>query len=177
VNTSKMKSTGNEELSASVSQTLRGHFVKVDKNWPGESQLLKDCKTGPLTIQDPPFRIIDHTPVYHISVNKCPFEHSEFNSRKVHRWGWYVQPCLILASEDIPGEITLYVDTRVEDHYALWTATRVDPVWGFGSGASYDLVAWTPKIKGDSIKRAGFRLAHAHFLHVRWTPMFGHLQG
>lgn len=31
---------------------------------------------------------------------------------------------------------------------------------------SHDVIAWTPRVKGETIKRAGYRLVHAFMLEI-----------
>ena len=69
-----------------------------------------------------------------------------------------------LAVKGSAGTVKFYVDTRVAGFYLLWTVTRVD-YYEF-PGASYDMVAWTPRRQGDNIRTAGFRMTHAALLEL-----------
>lgn len=153
----------NSLLKAVTAQSVKGHSFKLDDALM-KVALLQDLESGPSSIQQQPYRKIDGRPVYHTSVNSPPFEVKDFDIAKLHKWGQLHHPMLALSSCEIGGEVKLYVDTRASGHYSLWTSTQIDEVWGFGSGASYDYVAWTPKTAGDSIQQAGFRLAHGALL-------------
>lgn len=45
----------------------------------------------------------------------------------------------------------VYVDTRIDGWYLLWIGNMVED-W------EYKVVAWTPRVGGDSIVKAGFRM-------------------
>lgn len=45
----------------------------------------------------------------------------------------------------------VYVDTRIDGWYLMWIGNMVEE-W------EYKVVAWTPKVGGDSIVQAGFRM-------------------
>ena len=45
----------------------------------------------------------------------------------------------------------VYIDTRIEGWYLLWIGNMVEE-W------EYKVVAWTPKVNGDSIVKAGYRM-------------------
>ncbi len=161
---STRKDCENSLLQAVTAQSIKGHSFKLEDSLLEGAALIQDLEAGPSKLKEQPYRKIDGRPVYHTSVNSPPFEVKDFDIAKLHKWGQLHHPMLALSSCEIGGEVKLYVDTRASGHYSLWTSTQIDEVWGFGSGASYDYVAWTPKTAGDSIRRAGFRLAHAALL-------------
>lgn len=153
-------------LQAITVQSIKGQAFVMPDILSDNSLLVTDLVARPARVQEQPFREIDGAAVFHCSVNRIPFEEHAFNSSKLHLWGRLNHPCVVLASYSIGGEIRLCIDTRRKGFYVLWTATRVDDVAEFGSGAAYDLVAWTPKVPGDTVKTAGFRLVHACLLEM-----------
>lgn len=153
-------------LQAITVQSIKGQAFAMPDSLSDNSLLVTDLVARPARVQEQPFREIDGAAVFHCSVNRIPFEEHTFNSSKLHLWGRLHHPCVVLASYSIGGEIRLYIDTRRKGFYVLWTATRVDDVAEFGSGAAYDLVAWTPKMPGDTMKTAGSRLVHACLLEM-----------
>jgi len=148
-----------------AAQTLMGQALSVDGLLGGTLADEKMITIKPST--EKPYRIIAGRPVFHIARNKPPEGVPKFDVRKLHRWGKIDHPCLLLSSEGIGGTITFYVDNRNPYFYLLWTATRVDD---FGDGpipASYDLIAWMPKQRGDTMYKVGFPLFHAAFLEIQ----------
>ena len=153
----RKKKHGSAGIIQSVTaQTVKGQAFKIDENFGGN---IADLQAVPPNPKEPPFRVIDDAPVFHAHQNQPDFEDDGFDVRKLHRWGRLEHPSVILGSYPIGGDVRFYVDTRLPDLYRLRTATRVDS--DEFPGVSYDLVAWTPRRKGDSVKAAGFRLVHA----------------
>jgi hypothetical protein len=149
-------------VEAFAAQSILGHGFTYNADTLGSK--ITSIETRPLKESEEPYRNIDDVPVYHITCNKPWFQDTGFNIRKIHRWGEFYDPTIIPASYEIGGYVKLYVDTRVAGLYLLRTATRVD--FDEFPGVSYDLVAWTPRRGGDSIRTAGFRLVHAALLSV-----------
>ena len=163
----KDKTTGpNKILKAITAQSIKGHAFALPSDPGGGTVSVTDLAAGPVSLQEQPYREIDGVGVFHCSLNQLPFEPQAFSSAKLHLWGHLHHPYVVIASYSIGGDIRFYIDTRRKGFYALWTATRVDDVLEFGSGAAYDLVAWTPKALGDTVKTAGFRLVHACLLQM-----------
>ena len=153
----RKKKHGSAGIIQSVTaQSVKGQAFKIDENFGGN---IADLQAVPPNPKEPPFRVIDDAPVFHAHQNQPDFEDDGFDVRKLHRWGRLEHPSVILGSYPIGGDVRFYVDTRLPDLYRLRTATRVDS--DEFPGVSYDLVAWTPRRKGDSVKAAGFRLVHA----------------
>ena len=149
-----------------AAQSIKGHGFAIGEDL--SVQNITDLEEVALGSKEKPYRDIDGSPVFHISCNKAWFNEPDFDIRKVHLWGEMYHPRLVLGSEGFGGTVKFYVDTRVAGFYLLWTATRVN--LNDFPGASYDLVAWTPRRKGDNIHTAGFRMAHAtllELLHVK----------
>jgi hypothetical protein len=153
-------------LQAVTAQAVKGQSFLVSDLLGGEATNEADLTAAPTHLQQEPFREIDGASVFHASCNEPPFAPAAFDVRKISRWGRMYHPTVVACSYEIGGEIRLYVDTRVDGFYVLWTATRVEDVSEFGSGAAYDLTAWTPRIPADTIKKAGFRLVHAALLNM-----------
>lgn len=145
-----------------AAQSIKGHGFAIGEDL--SVQNITELEEVPLESRETPYRDIDGSPVFHISCNKAWFNEPDFNIRKVHLWEELYHPCLVLGSEGFGGTVKFYVDTRVAGFYLLWTVTRVD-YYEF-PGASYDMVAWTPRRKGDNIHEAGFRMAHAALLEL-----------
>jgi hypothetical protein len=156
----------NKILQAVTAQSIKSHGLVLPGAVLDGPLSVADLVSGPLRVREQPFREIDGTDVFHAAVNLPPFATRDFDSSRLHLWGRFRHPCVVLASYPIGGEIRLYIDTRYQSFYALWTATRVDDVSEFGSGAAYDLVTWTPKRKGDTIALVGFCLVHALLLET-----------
>jgi len=159
------KKTSQAIAKLAAAQSLKGQALSVEgllgENFADE----KMVPTKPSS--EKPYRIIDGRPVFHVARNKHPEGVPKFYVRKIHRWGKIDHPCLLLSSEGIGGTVTFYVDNRNPNCYLLWSATRIDD---FGDGplpADYDVIAWTPKQKGDTIHKVGFPLFHAAFLEIQ----------
>ena len=109
------------------------------------------------------FRHIDGVPVYHIAKSEfhLPMFEDHRWSIKPHRWGYFYHPYLMIGMPDLGGEVVLHVVTRFPGWYCMTATVKLD-VWGNGpSDAAWDVVCWTPKVKGDTIDRAGTRLFKA----------------
>ena len=48
----------------------------------------------------------------------------------------------------------------------LWTRTVCDDENALGVYHSHDVIAWTSRVKGDTIESAGYRLVHAYMLQI-----------
>lgn len=151
-------------VSVVAAQAIKRHAFPLDENL-NLGRRVTETDAVPLAEEEEPYRKIDRVSVYHVARNKPRFEEKEFDVRKLHRWGYLDHPAIVACSYEIGGDLRFYLDTRIAGFYLLWTATRVDDQFEF-PGVSYDLVAWTPRIKGDAIQRAGFRLVHAAMLEI-----------
>ena len=145
-------------LKDATAQAITGQGFSIDLDENGAVKFEATSQNTP-----EPYRIIDGHPVYHASKNPLPEGVAPFDVKRLHLFGEIYHPFVILASECIGGTVKLYIDTRFPGLYLLWTATRVDYEF---SGVSRDLVAWTPRAKGDTIKLAGVRLFHAAFINM-----------
>jgi hypothetical protein len=141
-----------------TAQVIRGQGFSMDLDENGAVTLKA---TGQNVAE--PYRIIDGHPVYHACKNPLPEGVAPFDVKRLHLFGEIYHPFVILASECIGGTVKFYIDTRFPGIYLLWTATRVDYEF---PGVSRNLVAWTPKTKGDTIKHAAVRLFHAVFINM-----------
>jgi hypothetical protein len=145
-----------------AAQSIKGHGFAIGEDL--SVQNITELEEVRLSSTEKPYRIIDSSPVFHDSCNKAWFNQPNFDIRKVHLWEEMYHPRLVLGSYGIGGTVKFYVDTRVAGFYLLWTVTRVDS--DEFPGASYDMVAWTPRRKGDNIHGAGFRMTHAALLEL-----------
>lgn len=71
-----------------------------------------------------------------------PAEPEEF-----YQWGEFMAPFDTAAI----GVHRVFVDTRIDGWYLMWIGNLVEN-W------EYKVVAWTPKVNGDSIINAGYRM-------------------
>ena len=156
-------------LKSVTAQSVKGQSFDVSDMLSGKARTVSDLTPTRSRLNHKPFRVIDSVPVFHASCNKAEFAVPRFDIRQVRRWGRMYHPRIVLCSYDIGGDIRFYVDTRVAGFYLLWAATRVLGTDEFGTGAAYDLVAWTPRIRGDTVKIAGFRLVHAALLDILYV--------
>jgi hypothetical protein len=163
---SSSKPSENAMVRMVAAQSVKGHGFTFDDNLC--IQNASDLTPVPTAEGEEAYRVIDGLPVYHANKNRMWFDEGHFDVRKVHRWGWLDHPRIVLCSYEISGDVRLYVDTRVSGHYLLWTATRVHS--DEFPGVSYDLVAWTPRARGDTVRKAGFRLVHAALLDILYAP-------
>lgn len=139
-------------------QAFEGKVLKI-----GEG--MTSIKTDQL-----PCRELDGGKVYQVSLRLLGVEVPEFDTRKLHKWGEFYHPYLLIGMPDLGGDNKVYIDTRVEGLYLLWVSTRLDQ--GLVGPASWipDLFLWTPKIKNDSVIRAGYRLFRAFLLNMEEVP-------
>jgi hypothetical protein len=63
------------------------------------------------------------------------------------KWGEFMVPVDSTATS--LNEV--YVDTRIDGWYLLWIGNVVEDL-------EYKVVAWTPKVNGDSVVKAGYRM-------------------
>ena len=106
-----------------------------------------------------PYRLINNIPVFHSTINIFPIEISS-DSSKLKRWGSFYHPFMMMGMPDVGGYIKLYVSFE-NDYYILWIHCKLDEFMNGKSDFVKGLVAWTPKVKGDSLTLAGFRLFYA----------------
>jgi hypothetical protein len=158
-------------LKSVTAQSIKGQSFDVSETLSGKARTVSDLTPTRRRLNQKPFRVIDSVPVFHASCNEAEFPVRQFDIRQVRRWGRMYHPRIVLCSYEIGGDIRFYVDTRVAGFYLLWAATRVLGTDEFGTGAAYDLVAWTPRIKGDTVKMAGFRLVHAALLDILYVKV------
>lgn len=139
-------------------QAFEGKFLQIGNG-------MVSVKTDQL-----PFRELDGGKVYQRSLRLLGIEVPEFDGRKVHKWGEFYHPYLLIGMPDLGGQNKVYVDTRVKGLYILWVSTKLDE-WLVGpSGWEPELMLWTPKIKNDSVIRAGYRLFRAFLLNMEDVP-------
>lgn len=113
-----------------------------------------------------PFREVDGGRVYHVSLRQLGLTVPEFDSRKLHKWGEFYHPYLMIGMPDLGGQNKVYIDTRIEGMYLLWVSTKLDE-WLVGpSSWQPDQFLWTPKMKNDSVVRAGYRLFRTFILNM-----------
>lgn len=75
----------------------------------------------------------------------------------------------MFGSPSIGGWNKVYVDTRTDGWYLLWILSRLDSD-DFGPSDWYpSIVSWTPKNKGDSLRKAGYRLFWAAALGMDYV--------
>ncbi len=76
---------------------------------------MKSMKT-----EQAPYRQLNGSSVYYSGNNRLEFEEPEFQRNKVHKWGAYYYPYLMIGMPDVGGWNKVYVDTRIEGWYLLW---------------------------------------------------------
>ncbi len=104
------------------------------------------------------FRQIDGIPVFHCGFNVPDFEIDTAVRNKRRQWGKFHHPYMMIGMPDVGGDNKVYVDSSVPGKYLLWIYSKLDE-WGNGPGYRAEgLIAWTPRMKGDSVKSAGYRL-------------------
>jgi hypothetical protein len=106
-----------------------------------------------------PYRIIDNTPVYHSAINIFPFEIPS-SRPNLFKWGSFIHPYMMMGMPDTSGLVKLYV-SFYRENYLLWIYCKLDEEMNGKSDFVSGLIAWTPKMKGDSLQLAGFRLFYA----------------
>ena len=110
--------------------------------------------------KEEPFRIIDDTPVYHSGSNIFPYE-LPASETKLTKWGSFQHPFLMMGMPDCGGIVKIYISYSENGHYLLWIKGKLDE-WINGEGDYVQgLLAWTPKKKGDTLVKAGYRLFYA----------------
>jgi len=116
-----------------------------------------------------PFRIIDDVPVYHVSKNTPPsFSGDAIDETKdgsPHNLGFFYHAYLLIGMPDVGGKIHFSVTEDLKDYYVLWIRTKLDE-WAFGKTepSEHEILAWTPKQKKDTIRKAAARMLRAYFL-------------
>ena len=122
----------------------------------------------PYRLETDPFRIIDNKPVFYSGANKFDLDF-DFNKKRLHKWGTFYHPYILFP--DNGGSNTVYVETSVDGWYLMLIRSKLDE-WNFGPGCqAIDIVAWTPKSKGDSIREAGFRMFYGVVLAMDDVPI------
>jgi len=127
--------------------------------------------TGEPEVKEPVFkayRNIDLVDVYHVT--NCTFfpeiKDPKRSDRRMYSVGEFFHPSLMIGMPCIGGSVKLHIDTRFEGYYVLWSGTKLDS-WAVGPSMRFwDVVTWTPKVSGDNIQKAAYRLAKAMFLQM-----------
>ena len=129
------------------------------------------CKTfrvgtgfEPRDEREEPFRIIDNAPVYHCGFNLWNLSYNYETDRKLHKWGNFYHPYMMVGMPDTGGSNRLYVDNSQKGWYILIMLSKLDE---WSNGPSYpvwSVLSWTPKQKNDSILKAGYRMFYASML-------------
>lgn len=158
---SKLRKGSNAMMKMAINQSLMGQVFIVGQGPDGEATL-----TPTRSDEQEPYRIIDGQPVYHTARNTLHAEMPYWESNRVHCWGYIDHPNLLGMCYPIPATATFYIDTRVPGYYLLWTRTVSDDENAIGIHPSHDVIAWTPRVKGETIERAGYRLVHAFLLEI-----------
>ena len=151
----------NAMMKMAINQNVMGQVFIVGKGPEGEAVL-----TPTRSDEQEPYRIIDGHPVFHVSRNTFHGEIPYWQSNRVHKWGYLDHPNLLGSSYPIPATATFYIDTRVSGYYILWTRTVPDDENAKEWHPSHDVIAWTPRAKGESIETAGYRLVHSYMLEI-----------
>ena len=151
----------NAMMKMAINQSLMGQVFIVGQGSDGEATL-----TPTQSDEQTPYRIIDGQPVYHTSKNTFHDWIPYWKSNRVHKWGYINHPNLLGMCYPIPATATFYIDTRVPGYYLLWTRVVCDDEKAYGMYPSHDVIAWTPRVKGETIKSAGYRLVHAFMLEI-----------
>jgi hypothetical protein len=104
------------------------------------------------------FRQINGVPVFHCGFNMPDFEIDSDARNKRRPWGNFHHPYMMIGMPEVGGDNKVYVDSSVPGKYLLWIYSKLDE-WGNGPGYwAEGLIAWTPRIKGDTLIGAGYRL-------------------
>jgi hypothetical protein len=148
-------------MKMAINQSLMGQVFIVGQGPDGEAIL-----TPTRSDEQEPYRIINGQPVYHTARNSLHTQIPLWESNRVHHWGYIDHPNLLGMCYPIPATATFYIDTRVPGYYLLWTRTVSDDEDAIGMHPSHDVIAWTPRVKGDTIESAGYRLVHAFMLEI-----------
>ena len=124
-----------------------------------------------LKAEQSPYRVLDGVPVFYSGNNAFEFEEPLFFTQETHKWGEYYHPYLMNGMPSVGGWNKVYVDTRIEGWYLLWVVSKLDE-WAVGpSDWEASILAWTPKIKNDSINKAGYRMFWASGLALDDVPL------
>ena len=111
-----------------------------------------------MEIKKTPYTTFEDVPIFYSGVNNIEFEHPEFKASKTYKWGEYYHPDMVIGMPPFGGENKVYVDTRITGWYLLWVSTHLDE-WAIGPNDwEACLLAWTPKVKNDTIEKAGYRM-------------------
>lgn len=86
-------------------------------------------------------------PVSWVGRDSFPLSDLPAEPEEFFEWGEFTAP----YSAATVSLHKVYVDTRIDGWYLMWVGNLVED-W------EYKVVAWTPKVGGDSIVRAGFRM-------------------
>ena len=86
-------------------------------------------------------------PVSWVGRDAFPLTDLSAEPEEFFEWGEFMAP---FSSASISLH-KVYVDTRIEGWYLMWIGNAVEE-WEF------KVVAWTPKVNGDSIVKAGYRM-------------------
>ncbi|MCE2790111.1 MAG: hypothetical protein LW630_09395 [Saprospiraceae bacterium] len=100
-------------------------------------------------------------PMYHISVNDVDADYEKSPVRRLHKWGSYYHPDMLSGMCSVGADCKIYVDSSDEKYYYLHIYSRLDEYIFEDPSFVGSAVAWTPRVKGDSIVRAGFRMFYA----------------
>jgi len=127
----------------------------IDKWNPYSSLGIRTNFTIPKIMADSgqPTEIILHEaqssliPVSWVGRDAFPLSDLPAEPEEFYHWGEFMAPFDSAAI----GLHKVFVDTRIEGWYLLWIGNLVEE-W------DYKVVAWTPKVNGDSIVKAGYRL-------------------
>lgn len=117
-----------------------------------------------------PYRILDDVPVYYSGHNIFELEYDFENKIKLTKWGQFYHPYMMIGMPDAGGKNKLYVDTSVNGWYILLVFSKLDESDIGPSNWVWSVVSWTPKQKGDSIVKAGYRMFWAIFLAMDYVP-------
>ena len=118
----------------------------------------------PMDERETPFRIVDDAPVYHCGYNLWNLRYNYETDRKLHKWGNFYHPFMMVGMPDTGGSNRLYVDNSQKDWYILILLSKLDE---WSNGPSYpvwSVLSWTPKKKNDSIVKAGYRMFYASMI-------------
>ena len=158
---SKSPKDSNAMMRMAITQNIMGQVFIMGADPEGNATL-----TPTRSDNQEPYRIIDGQPVYHVSSNTFHPPIPYWESNRVHKWGYIDHPNLLGSCYPIPATATFYIDTRVPGYYMLWTRTVCDDENALGVYHSHDVIAWTSRVKGDTIESAGYRLVHAYMLQI-----------
>ena len=158
---SKSRKDSNAMMRMAITQNIMGQVFIMGADPEGNATL-----TPTRSDNQEPYRIIDGQPVYHVSSNTFHPPIPYWESNRVHKWGYIDHPNLLGSCYPIPATATFYIDTRVPGYYMLWARTVCDDENALGVYPSHDVIAWTSRVKGDTIESAGYRLVHAYMLQI-----------